>query len=254
MILTTKSYKILLGGILLYGLLAQVPGVFSFQQATLTIHVEGEKSYTTTLNCRLDGHFYYVPVRKLADVLEARTYYNNLARKIVLYLEDHKIKVTALNPFVVIDQQIYQMPVATLYDETGIYVPIRFFSKILANYFTRDFQFDPKTLTLHIFRQTHNIARIRVESKVNGTLIRILTLKKFNSSSIATRTSEKWLYVDIYGGTVDTTRWRISPKIGIVRRIIPIQFEESAQLSFQLKRPIKSRRLRLLLNKILRRK
>ncbi len=238
MILRTRFSKafwvIALAGLLFW----RAQPLFSFQQATLTINVEGEKAYSTKLKCRVLGNFYYVPVRKLADVLEARTYYNNLARKIVLYLDDHKIKVTALNPFVVIDQQIYQMPVATLYDETGIYVPIRFFSKILSAYFTQDFQFDPKTLTLHIFRQTHNIARISVEEKVNGTLIRILTLRKFNSSNIATRVSQKWLYVDIYGGTVDTTRWRISPKIGIVRRLIPVQFEESAQLSFQLKRPI----------------
>ncbi len=236
--LKTIFRKIVFGVAVLTLWAGQTPSLFSFQQATLKIHVEGAKSYTTTLNCRVQGHFYFVPVRKMADILEARTYYNNLARKIVLYLEDHKIKVTALNPFVVIDQQIYQMPVATLYDENGIYVPIRFFSKILSRYYSRDFQFDPQTLTLHLFRETHSIARIDVEKKVNGTLIRILTLKKFNSSTIATRVSQKWLYVDIYGGTVDTTRWRISPHTGIVRRLIPVQFEESAQLSFQLTRAI----------------
>ncbi|GBD92945.1 N-acetylmuramoyl-L-alanine amidase AmiC precursor [bacterium BMS3Abin05] len=212
--------------------------LFSFQDATLKINVEGEKNVTTNLDCRVEGKLYFVLVRKLADVLEARTYYNNLAKKMVLYMGAHKIKVTALNPFVVIDNRVYQMPVATLYDRSGIWVPVQSFMKLLHNYYSQEFQFDPRSLQLSIFQETHNIARIRVEKKVNGTLIRIMILKKFNSSNIATRVSQKWLYVDIYGGTVDTTRLRTSPRIGIVRRIIPIQFEESAQLSFQLMKAI----------------
>ncbi len=212
--------------------------LFSFQDATLKVNVEGEKSFSTNLNCRVEGNLYYVPVRKLADVLEARTYYNNLAKKLVLYLWNHKIKVTALNPFIVIDSNVYQMPVATLYDQSGIWVPVQSFVELVGKYYSQEFQFDPKNLQLNILQETHNIARIQVEEKVNGTLIRIMTLKKFNSSNIATRISQKWLYVDIYGGTVDTTRLRMSPKTGVVRRVIPLQFEESTQLSFQLTRHI----------------
>lgn len=230
------NFLILFAGIYFFFFLTG--NLFSFQNATLKINVEGEKSFSTHLDCKVEGRLYYVPVRKLADVLEARTYYNNLAKKIVLYLGNHKIKVTALNPFIVIDSQVYQMPVATLYDQSGIWVPVQSFVALLGTYYSREFQFNPKNLQLNILQEIHNIARIQVEEKVNGTLIRIMTLKKFNSSSIATRISQKWLYVDIYGGTVDSTRLRMSPKIGVIRRVIPLQFEESAQLSFQLTRPI----------------
>ncbi|HDI52040.1 MAG TPA: hypothetical protein ENF45_05365 [Bacteroidetes bacterium] len=180
----------------------------------------------------------YVPLRQLADLLKCRTYYNSFARKIVLYMGNHRIKITALNPFVVVDELIFQLPVNTNYDDSGIWVPIPSFLELIENYYSGHFEYNPEQETLFIHREGINISQIIVEEKINGTLIRIQTLRKFELPNVATRLSHRWLYVDIYGGRLDTTQVRSNQRIGIVKKIVPLQLEEMTQLSFQLAQDI----------------
>ncbi len=207
--------------------------------------IQGEQKSEIRLDATIRKGVAYVPVRDLADLLEARTYYNSLAQKIVLYLGNHKVKVTALNPFIMIDDKILQMPVSTNFDERGIWVPMNYFVRLIEPYTPTPLSYDPKTHTLSLVVEGVNILSISAEEKINGTLLRINTLRKFDLSNLALRLSQGWLYVDIYGGKLDTTRLYLVGPVGIIRKMVPIQFEESAQLSFRLSKNIEKRNISL---------
>ena len=187
----------------------------------------------------------FVPVRDLADLLEARTYYNSLAQKIVLYLGNHKVKVTALNPFVMIDGRVFQMPVATDMGDRGIWVPLDYFVPLISPITPAPISYNPASQELLLSVEGVNILAITAEEKINGTLLRIHTLRKFDLSSLALRLSQGWMYVDIYGGKLDTSRIRLSGATSLFRKMVPIQFEESAQLSFRLSRKVEKKNISL---------
>lgn len=180
----------------------------------------------------------FVELRTFSDLIGSKTYYNNLAQKIVVYLGDHKVKVTAVNPFVVIDDQVYQMPVSTLFDSEGIWVPIRFFIDVIAPYSSTPLSYDNESGTIALVSAGTNIHAIALEEKVNGLLIRIASIRSFDPAELAVRLNENWLYLDIYGGTVDTNRLAIEKPLGIIKKMVPVQFEESAQLCFRLSKSL----------------
>lgn len=69
----------------------------------------------------------FISVDKLAEILNLQTYHSNNTRKAILYIGDIEVKVTALNPFVSIDDEMIQMPVSTHYRNHEVYVPTTHF-------------------------------------------------------------------------------------------------------------------------------
>ncbi len=233
-----QNLKTLLLGLLIYlGLMTMFIGRLSAQDQ-ITVRIGGDQPTEASLTSRVQNDIVFVQVRELADLLGARTYYNTLAKKIVLYLGNHKVKVTAFNPFVMVDEQVLQMPIGTDYDEDGIWVPLNYFVDLISDYCPTPITYSRDARALSIVREGVNIAGVMVSEKLNGTLIRIQTTRKFDLSSLAIRLSQGWLYVDIYGGKVDSTQLVATQPEGIITRVVPIQFEESAQLSFKLKQEI----------------
>ncbi len=195
------------------------------------------------LNARkLDGDFYYVPVQKIAETLNCHTYYSNKVHKAVIYIGETRVIVTAFNPFVLLDTQVLQMPVATRFEDSDIQVPIKFFLPILR-----------QALASAISGQTNgditaggaNILGAPVEQKANGTLIRVKTRAKFKRSDMSLRYSRNWLYLDIFGGKIDTGSFgkRIDSKL--VQEIVPVQLQQMVQLSFHLERNVSEKDIQL---------
>lgn len=210
----------------------------SWTQNRVGVVTSGNGKYRSSLTSRFYKGIDFVPVRELADILEARTYYNDLAKKIVVYLGNHKVKVTALNPFIMIDDSFFQMPISTDFDESGIWVPLNYFIDLISVYSPTPISYNADTHTISLVKEGINILAVNIEEKVNGTLIRISTMRKFDLPNLAVRLSQGWMYVDIYGGKIDSTRLRSNRSVGVIRKLVPIQFEESAQLSFRLKKPV----------------
>lgn len=178
----------------------------------------------------------FIEIGALSELMSARTYYNDLAKKIVIYLGNHKIKVTALNPFVMIDKKIYQMPISTEFDQDGIWVPAKYFLELIAEISPFPISFDKERSVISLVKEGTNIHTISTEEKVNGILIKVSTLNHFSESELAVRTSENWLYLDVYGGIVDTTRLRMKGSNKLIREMKPVQLPESAQLSFKMRK------------------
>lgn len=180
----------------------------------------------------------FIEVGAFSRLVKARTYYNDLAKKIVIYLGNHKIKVTALNPYVMIDDKIYQMPISTEFDEDGIWVPVKYFFNLIKDISPVPISYQKDKSIILMVKEGTNVHSIITEEKINGYLIRIATFKHFQSSELAVRLIGGWLYLDIVGGIVDTTRLSLLGSNKLLRKMIPVQFSESAQLSFNLRKKI----------------
>ena len=180
----------------------------------------------------------FIEVGAFSRLVKARTYYNDLAKKIVIYLGNHKIKVTALNPYVMIDDKIYQMPISTEFDEDGIWVPVKYFFDLIKDISPVPISYQKDKSIILMVKEGTNVHSIITEEKINGYLIRIATFKHFQSSELAVRLIGGWLYLDIVGGIVDTTRLSLLGSNKLLRKMIPVQFSESAQLSFKLRKKI----------------
>lgn len=183
---------------------------------------------------KLYNGIYYVGLQDVADVLSLNTYYSSKVRKAILYIGEQKLTITAFSPFVLTGRDVIQMPVATRYDKGDIFVPIAFFTPLLR-------QFLPNSTSATDTRTDaagENIVGVLVNARANGTLIRVATAQPFETGSINTRYSRKWLYLDIMGGKVNPKTFDIQIHDDLVKKVVPVQMDEMVQLSFQLKKPI----------------
>jgi N-acetylmuramoyl-L-alanine amidase len=211
------------------------------------------------------GNFQFVALSDLADFLDLRTFYSEKARKVILYVGGSELKVTAMNPFVQIDNRMVQLPVETRYANGDILVPLPYFADLVRplypNRWPEELNFSksansnasnsvpvvvataPEPAPAEKKETTTNISKILVEEKANGTLIRIQTAYPFNRKQVSTRVSQQWLYIDVVGGRVDTGAVRYARPAGIVQRVVPVQTGAVTQISCQLKEDLEQKRI-----------
>lgn len=185
--------------------------------------------------------FYYIRLQDAAEILGTHTYYSNKVRKAILYLGSDKLTVTAFNPFVLVGKRVVQMPLKVLFEDSDFLLPVKFFIPILQSVKGAESYLSGRPQP----EDAENILAVHVEEKANGTLIRVDTAREFEQNSVSTRYSRKWLYLDIYGGKVNERTLESNIEKGLVRKFVPVQLEQMAQLSFQLKEDISENKINL---------
>ena len=183
---------------------------------------------------KIGRDFYFVGLQDIAESLNTHTYYSNKVRKAILYLGEEKITVTAFNPFVMSGHKVWQLPVETKYSDGEIYVPVKFFIPIVKDLLDKSTNgngVDELSLTT-------NITGAQVEEKLNGTLIRISTLREFSKTSVSARYSQKAFYLDILNGKINEKSFVKSFKKGLVREIVPVQLDQMVTITFKLNKDI----------------
>jgi len=176
----------------------------------------------------------YASLEAFADLLGVRHVTNPRNKKTVLRVGSQLIKVTARNPFVMVDNDVYQLALETFDVEGSIYVPLALFLEAIGECFPAEFDLDQGSRILRIDRSRINITGVEIEEKDNGSLIRLVTTHDFKSSDIAASVNRGWLYVTVHGGLIDSVQIASEKQMGIVKKIEPYQFEESAYISFLL--------------------
>ena len=185
----------------------------------------------------------YVSLNEFADLLRIRRFFNSQNKKMVLRVGSRAVKVTAMNPFVLVDDEVYQMPLSTLYEEDDIFAPIGLFLHAVGHVFPAEFVFDGELDILTIQRMQYNITGVEVEEKDNGILIRFVTTKAFQVADVATSINRRWLNVTLYSGTLDTLQIATDKPTEFVDQILAFQFENSAQVSLLLNRDVRDPRV-----------
>jgi len=180
---------------------------------------------------------------KFAELLNLRSFYSPENKKIVLRTGSRSIKVTAMNPFILIDDVPYQMALSSSFVQGKIFVPLKLFLEIVGELIPAEIEYQRDWDRLRIYRSHYNITGIEVEKLGNGSFIRIVTSRRFEASHVTTSVKGNWLQVSIIGGSLDSTYIASDKPAGIVLRTVPYQFESSAQISFQLNRRLVDRRV-----------
>ena len=122
----------------------------------------------------------YVSTKDLVAALSSRLYENLERKKLVLYVSGKRIKITAGNSFLIIDDIAYQMVDIVKEYNGDFYLPAKDFFKIIKKTVIPGLYFDKRRETLSIDIVKHSINGLKIEQKSNGTIIRINIQKSFS--------------------------------------------------------------------------
>ncbi|MCJ7802918.1 MAG: N-acetylmuramoyl-L-alanine amidase, partial [Candidatus Marinimicrobia bacterium] len=168
------------------------------------------------------------------------TIYENIEReKLVLYLGEHRVKISAGTSFIVIDDIVYQIPSPAIIVEGDIYLPTNALFQILHNTVLPSVSYIVEKNEIVIIPTEYNIQSIQVDEKANGTIVRVKTLEKFKKKEISTFLHKNgWFYLTIQGAVADSNNILKTDTRGIVKEISMDQLEGSLQLAFFLRSEI----------------
>jgi len=206
----------------------------------LTVVYANDPYASATVRTISDENFRYVAVQDFANLFNARTYFSEQNKKLVVYLDDKILKISAFNPFILIDQQVYQLPLETTFLQGEIFAPLNYFLDIIDRILPNRIIYNQWNNQLEIIAPSNhnmsNISNIGIEEKVNGTLVNIMTSKDFSESNLSLRFGHDWIYVDIYGGKVDSSALYAAYNTGLVAEVVPSQVsDELVQIGFRLR-------------------
>ena len=266
--------------VLLLFLLNQVYSAVFGQANKTAILINGVYQDLPAVQLNQSSEFKFVALKELAKRLKTYPIISQKTHKAIFHLGDTEVKVTALNPFVMLNSQIKQMPVPTAYTDGEIYLPLPFFVDIIASVFPGELisvknrrysnekvspaqSFianitpDPAIALLGEAGEAEikikdaepekkpvpRVIGIYTDEKANGTLIRIKTSSVVPQTYINSRSTRGWLYIDIFGSTVDTLNVYQENKSHFIREIRPVQLPQMAQLSFLMSGTLDSKKI-----------
>ncbi len=183
------------------------------------------------------GSIEYLSGRELGEIFSASPYENDDLNKLVLTFRNGEVKITAFSSFVIIDDRSYQMPLPTYFDGQDYYLPAEVFFSVLGASVLPGAYYDETRRTFFGPEETSgfNIHGASVESRQNGTVIKVETTRAFDTRNIVRDiTDDGWLIVQIREGLVDTLALYNSTLGGIVRQVDSRQLARSAELRFRL--------------------
>ncbi len=172
-------------------------------------------------------------------------YTNEDRRKTVLYAGRDKIKFTAANSFIVLNDRILQVLGEPVWREREIWIPADLLVSIFNENTAHVMQFDADKKIFSIGSKNVNIASIQISAKSNGTLLHIYTTKQFDRKNIHLKLVNNWLYVEIFNAKLDVNSINQKLQSGLVSEIRAVQFDNSASIAFKLRKKIVTRELAL---------
>lgn len=185
----------------------------------------------------------FISLEDFAQNLHFGIYTNDQKRKSVLYMEKDRITFTADNTFVKFNQQMLQIPLACRWHDGAVWIPLEYAVKLLNKYTVFRVVYNPESKELRVEETDVNITGVRITGKENGTLINVFSTKKFKKKEIILDIRNNWLHIDIYGAKVDPASLGAVQPSGIISRVQAFQMDETASLSFKLKKKVLSREL-----------
>lgn len=226
---------------ILFGLLFLC--MFEVHASPAVLQSEQGDSAIYSLRRRQFGGIPYVAIDDLARALNAGIFHSSKVPKVVLTFDGAEVILTAWNPFVIIDDRAFQLMGDVIVDGFEFWAPMDQFLTLLGQQFPDRLRYDKDERVVVVRHVGANILAVETEDKVNGVLLRIYTARAFSEKHVSTRFSHGWLYVDIYGGKVDSTRLRTENGSKHVRQIVPLQLGKTAQISFRLKTNVSQRKV-----------
>ncbi len=209
------------------------------QENTLRVVLDNEGGRTTVVGSFRRGTTTYVSLNDLIQVERLNSYENRKTRKLEIKHPASGVKVTAGNPFLVISdrsgQSVLQLPGDVVYAAGSFFIPVE--SAVpLELLLNLPAVYDRASRSIRIGAapvSPFDIPRVTLETKTNGTLIRISTTRRLADVESWLR-QDNWLYVTIPEARADTATINALPPTDLVRQIVALQTPTSVQLTFRL--------------------
>ncbi len=183
----------------------------------------------------------YFSTIDLARILSCGYYQNPDQEKIVLYIDNHRVKISAHSSYIMVDLEVFQMPLPTKILGDDIFIPAEAFFELLTHYVIPGITYNTGQQLLDIDVVSFNINGMMVEEKSNGTIIRLPIKKRFPDGNISSFVHDNgWFYITIAEGVADSTAVVRSDYGGTIRQVMVEQMDEAVQLAFQLRPKIES--------------
>ena len=210
---------------------------------TISVRFASDSERSESLISWTSGDIVYVRARDLALVLGGRSWYSPEKRKLDIVFGGLRVRVSAFSSYVIVEDlgreeredKILHLPVPVQYADEHLGVPVESLVNLLGPIVPGLIEFDAGLHLLTVDIQSANITGVHIVEKANGTLIQVVTTREFALEEFQSWINKGWLYLTVLGARIDSTRIASAPVSGIVRRIVPIQKPESAQLAFRLK-------------------
>lgn len=213
----------------------------------------------------------FVALDELAKVVRWQVSIQSNLNLLTVSITSNTIKVAGDNPYFIVNDQIFQMPLESRYHAGHVYVPFRYLFPILQDQLPKIIRYSDENHLLEVTPQVtdtpsrpepppqetpaiaeaqkpeepksspFNLIALSIEEKANGTLVRLQSTQLFRESDFSSWVNESgWLYVQIYGGRFDPSIIGIAPGKGFIERVVPVQQPQLAQVSLKLKDVIES--------------
>jgi N-acetylmuramoyl-L-alanine amidase len=178
------------------------------------------------------GSLFFVDLDGFAKALELRCYVNNERRKLQFATGATRLKWTSGNAFVVVGQQVQQLPAEVIYSEGRYWAPLDAFLQIFTQVYPARINIDRKALTLSIQPAKSDVYGIQYEQKDNGTLVRIFCTRKIQYSPPSLRESN--LSLTLSNVRMEKSALEKIAPAGAVESLSLSQQEGSCQITFKL--------------------
>ena len=90
------------------------------------------------------------------------------------------------------------------------------------------------------FAQDNKITQLDIDSRENGTIVKLKSTKKVDLKNVTAWYSSEWFYLTIYDAKSDSTKLSNTPLSKIVRKIEVANSDESTQIALQVNESIES--------------
>lgn len=205
----------------------------SLPQSSQNIQVAvAGKDQSSVVPALTDKNIFYISLSDFAGAIGARWYVNSEKRKMVITYQDIQYIFTVSNPFITINKKVYQIPTPVRQFNGKIYIPVQLLAHVANQYQPEQFQYNSDLKKLTIMGQPVNITSISITEKANGTLIQLYTTRTFQKRDVAVFDRRNWFNVTILNGQLDSLKIAGTEPVGIIKRVVPYQFEGSTQISF----------------------
>jgi N-acetylmuramoyl-L-alanine amidase len=215
------------------------------QPSVVNLSIATSRDSATVRSISISGQE-FVALSDLSNALSLRYFENQVLRKVEVRLTNAVLKFTADNPFIVQTDlrtkrsAVHQFPQSVTVVNGLYFVPKTEIGILISQQHDSSFTIGTDTTAIPVAPPLPPvISGLTVETKMNGTLLRIRLTAPIKEFSRTSQVGE-WIYVTLPGALGDTVSLDTTFPSGMIRRIKPVQTVSALQLSVQIRGKIET--------------
>ncbi len=185
-----------------------------------------------------DSELTYFSLSSLKSIIGGAMDWKTPGYSVSFTLDTNFFLFTVGSPYVRLNDSVYNILLPAKIVRGELFVPAATFTPIVNLACPENISWDAEGRTLRIDSEWYNITDLSIAAKQNGILIEI-----FMSSPLKFDIYESegnWINLDFPDGRINRSKIMAGIDTRHVRKINAFQFDNSAQISFRLRRPYKS--------------